>query len=84
MATTMTLHPLAPEKCSHNLCIRTCICYLKIGKIGVKLGVKTCEVFLCFLAIIFPRSIVLTSLWFLCITVLIRLAALGFYQSFGP
>ena len=66
MATNMTLHPLVPEKCSHN----PCICYLKIGKIGVILGVKTCEVFLCFLAIIFLRFVVVTSLWLLCIIAL--------------
>ena len=34
---------------------------------GGCLGVKTCEVFLCFLAIIFLGPIVLTSLWLLCI-----------------
>ena len=34
---------------------------------GVYLGVKTCEVFLCFLSIIFLGSIVLTSQWLLCI-----------------
>ena len=39
---------------------RTC------AKIGVYLGVKTCEVFLCFLAVIFLGSIVLISQWLLC------------------
>ena len=34
---------------------------------GVYLGVKTCEVFLCFVSIIFLGSIVLTSQWLLCI-----------------
>ena len=33
----------------------------------VILGIKTCEVFLCFLAIIFLGFIVLTSYWLLCI-----------------
>ena len=36
-------------------------------KYRVYLDVKTCEVFLCFLAIIFLGSIVLTSQWLLCI-----------------
>ena len=35
--------------------------------LGSYLDVKTCEVFLCFLAIIFLGSIVLTSQWLLCI-----------------
>ena len=33
----------------------------------VILGIKTCEVFLCFLAIIFLGFIVLTSYWLLCV-----------------
>ena len=32
-------------------------------KVGVYLGVKTCEVFLCFVAIVRVRSIMLTSLF---------------------
>ena len=63
MPTTMTLHPLASEKCSYNLYI----CYLKIGKPGIIRSVKTCLVSLFFVAIIFFRSIVLTSQRFLCI-----------------
>ena len=38
-----------------------------IASLGVSLGVKTCEVFLCFLPIIFLGSIVLTSQRLLCI-----------------
>ena len=35
----------------------------KLNKNGVYLGVKTCEVFLCFVAIVRVRAIVLTSLF---------------------
>ena len=81
MATNMTLLPLVPEKCSHN----PCICYLKIGKIGVILGVKTCEVFLRFLAIIFLRSVVLTSQRLLCINCFTSLVCYtGFYTEYEP
>ena len=48
-------------------------------------GVKICEVFLCFLAIIFLGSIVLTSHWLLCIdrfTSLVRFT--GFYTESEP
>ena len=44
--------------------------------LGVILRVKTCEVFLCFLAIIFLGSIVLTSQWLLCIHVIGESSAL--------
>ena len=36
---------------------------VRSDKIGVYLGVKTCEVFLCFVSIMFVLSIVLTSLF---------------------
>ena len=46
------------------------------------LGVKSCEVFLCFLAIIFLGSIVLTSQWLLCIHCFTSLVSLtGFYTE---
>ena len=51
----------------------------------VILDVKTCEVFLCFLAIIFLGSIVLTSHWLLCIncfTSLVRYT--GSYREYEP
>ena len=51
----------------------------------VILGVKTCEVFLCFLVIFFLGSIVLTSHWLLCINcfpLLVRFT--GFYTEYEP
>ena len=51
--------------------------------LGVILRVKTCEVFLCFLVIIFLGSIVLTSHWLLCIncfTSLVRFT--GYYTEY--
>ena len=53
---------------------------------GVCLGVKTCEVFLCFLAIFFSRSsIVLTSQWLLCIHCFTSLVSFtGFYTEDEP
>ena len=51
----------------------------------VYLGVKTCEVFLCFLAIVFLGSIVLTSLWLLCIHCFTSLVSFtGFYTEDEP
>ena len=35
------------------------------GEFGVYLGVRTCEFFLCFIAIVRVRAIMLTSLFFL-------------------
>ena len=52
---------------------------------GVYLGVKTCEVFLCFLAIILLGSIVLTSQWLLCIHCFTSLESfIGFYTEDEP
>ena len=52
---------------------------------GVILRVKTCEVFLCFLAIIFLGSIVLTSHWLLCINCFTSLVSFtGFYTEDEP
>ena len=51
-------------------------------RLGVYLGVKTYEVFLCFLAIIFLGSIALSSQWLLCIhrfTLLVSFT--GFYTE---
>ena len=49
------------------------------------LGVQTCEVFLCFLAIIFLGSIVLTSQWLLCIHCFKSLLSFtGFYTEDEP
>ena len=46
---------------------------------------KTCEVFLCFLAIIFLGSILLTSQWLLCIHCLTPLVSFtGFYSEDEP
>ena len=53
--------------------------------LGVYLGVKTSEVFLCFLATIFLGSFELTSQWLLCIhcfTSLVRFT--GFYSEDEP
>ena len=51
----------------------------------VYLGVKTYEVFLCFLAIIFLGSIVLTPQWLLCIHCFTSLLSLtGFYTGDEP
>ena len=51
----------------------------------VYLGVKTCEVFLCFLAIFFLGSIVLTSQWLLCIHCFTSLVSFtGFYTEDEP
>ena len=51
----------------------------------VNLGVKTCEVFLCFLVIIFLGSIVLTSQWLLCIHCFTSLVSFaGFYIEDEP
>ena len=51
-------------------------------RLGVYLGVKTCEVFLCFLAIIFLGSIVLSSQWLLCIHCFTSLVSFtGFYTT---
>ena len=48
----------------------------------IYLGVKTCEVFLCFLAIIFLGSTVLTSQWLLCIHCFTSLVSFtGFYTN---
>ena len=48
----------------------------------VYLGVKTCEVFLCFPAIIFLGSTVLTSQWLLCIHCFTSLVSFtGFYTD---
>ena len=53
--------------------------------LGVILRVKTCEVFLCFLAIIFLGSIVLTSYWLLCINCFTSLVSFtGFYTEDEP
>ena len=52
---------------------------------SVYLGVKTCEVFLCFLAIIFLGSIVLSSQWLLCIHCFTSLVSFtGFYTKDEP
>ena len=49
------------------------------------LGVKTCKVFLCFLAIVFLGSIVLTSQWLLCIHCFTSLVSFkGFYTENEP
>ena len=49
------------------------------------LGVKTCEVFLCFLATIFLGSIVLSSQWLLCIHCFTSLVSFtGFYTKDEP
>ena len=40
-----------------------CVQKASLMKIRVYLGVKTCEVFLCFVAIVRVRAIVLTSLF---------------------
>ena len=49
------------------------------------LGVKTCEVFLCFLAIVFLGSIVLTSQWLLCIHCFTSFVSFtGFYTEVNP
>ena len=51
----------------------------------VYLGVKTCEVFLCFLAIIFLGSNVLSSQWLLCIHWFMSLVSFtGFYTKDEP
>jgi len=51
----------------------------------VYLGVKTCQVFLCSLAIIFVVSNVLTSQWLLCIHCFTSLVSFtGFYTEDGP
>ena len=51
----------------------------------VYLGVKTCEVFLCFLATIFLGSIVLSSQWLLCIHCFTSLVSFtGFYTEDEP
>ena len=50
--------------------------------LGVYLGVKICEVFLCFLATIFLGSIVLTSLCIHCFTSLVSFT--GFYIEDEP
>ena len=48
-------------------------------------GVKTCEVFLCFLAFIFLGSIVLASQWLLCIHCFTSLVSFkGFYTEDEP
>ena len=57
--------------------------------LGVILGAKTCEVFLCFLAIILAiislSSIVLTSHWLLCINCFASLVRFtGFYTEYEP
>ena len=52
---------------------------------GVILGVKTSEVFVCILAIIFLGSIVLTSQWLLCINCFTSLVSFtGFYTEYEP
>ena len=55
-------------------------------KCGVYLGVKTCEVFLCFVTIMFVLSFVLTYLLpvlcFLCSTSLVKV--IGFYTKDEP
>ena len=49
------------------------------------LGAKTREVFLCFLAFIFPCSIVLSSQWLLCIDCFTSLVSFtGFYAEDEP
>ena len=51
-------------------------------RLGVYLGVKTCEVFLCFQASIFPGSIALSSQWLLCIHRFTSLVSFtGFYTT---
>ena len=51
-------------------------------RLGVYLGVKTYEVFLCFLAIIFLGSIALSSQWLLCIHCFTALVSFtGFYTE---
>ena len=56
-----------------------------INQFGLILGVKTCEVFLCFLAIVFLGSIVLTSQWLLCIHCFTSLVSFtGFYTEVNP
>ena len=51
----------------------------------VYVSVKSCEFFLCFLAIIFPGSIVLTSQWLLCIHCFMSLMSFtGFYTEDEP
>ena len=52
---------------------------------GVKIGVKICEVFLCFLAFIFLGSIVLASQWLLCFHCFTSLVSFkGFYTEDEP
>ena len=46
-----------------NFIIKTTIRMEYLKDSGVYLGVKTCEVFLCFVAIVRVRSIMLTSLF---------------------
>ena len=51
----------------------------------VYLGVKTCEVFIFFVAIIFLGSIVLTSQWLICIHCFTSLVSFtGFYSEDEP
>ena len=51
-------------------------------RLRVYLGVKTCEVFLCFQAIIFLGSIALSSQWLLCIHCFTSLVSFrGFYTE---
>ena len=55
------------------------------GKKWLILGVKTCEVFLCFLAIVFLGSVVLTSQGLLCIHCFTPLVSFtGFYTEVNP
>ena len=67
----------AEERCRQH--------YKHIDDFRVYLGVKTCEVFLCFLAIIFLGSIVLASQWLLCIHCFTSLVSFkGFYTEDEP
>ena len=59
--------------------VRQWLIYIVIYR--VYLGVKTCEVFLCFVAIVRVRAIVLTSLFSL-FTSLVRVT--GFYTEDEP
>ena len=69
----------------HCHAVKNKIANHSIQKLRLILGVKTCEVFLCFLAIVFLGSIVLTSQWLLCIHCFTSLVSFtGFYTEVNP